>query len=96
MAASNLTKFDKSNPEHVKAIKGEDKDGFTSGGKDVKIHAGGYFSKTSPSKNPTSDGGKKAVAKKVATPRKLKAVPMAETPATAKKAPAKKAAPKKK
>ena len=91
MAEPKLIKFNKDKPEHVQAIKSED----------VKIHSGGYFSKNvpSPKKSESTPAGS-TVAKKVATPRKLKPVPTAKPTAekkeAVKKAPAKKAAVKKK
>lgn len=84
MAETKLIKFDKSNEEHVSAIKGGD----------VKIHPGGYFSKVgapSPSKNNEGNPTARAVAKKITTPRKMKPVPMAEKPAP--KSPAKSSRP---
>jgi len=61
--AENKIKFNKENPAHVKAIKSGD----------VKIHSGGYFSKS------TAGGLKTPVSSKakLATPKtaKMKAAP---------------------
>ena len=68
MSEPKLIKFDKSNPEHVSNIKSGD----------FKIHEGGYFSsakKSSPVKNNDENVSRRAVAKKITTPRKLKPAP---------------------
>jgi len=93
MSEPKLIKFDKANPEHVANIKSGD----------FKIHEGGYFSsakKSAPVKNNDENVSRRAVAKKITTPRKLKPTPEpakkdADKP-TAKKTAPKKAASKKK
>lgn len=58
-------KFDKANPAHVKAIKGDN----------VTIHAGGYFSKNEPKKASTPLSSKaKVAAPKSEKPATKKAV----------------------
>ena len=68
MKEPKLIKFDKSNPEHVSNIKSGD----------FKIHEGGYFSsakKSAPVKNNDENVSRRAVAKNITTPRKLKPAP---------------------
>ena len=83
-----MIKFDKANPKHVDSITKEN----------ATIHSGGFFSKDKPAaKNNVESETRKAVAKKITTPRKLKPAPEpVKKEAAAKKPATKKAQPKKK